>query len=146
MENPPINTKHHIIIHKTKFLNNPTLSSRFLNPDLTLDELISIAEDFRGAGPDWVQKGWTLEGYGVYSVTKVLLNSYTRILARNLVMSGSKIRVNCLCPGWVRTNMGGQAAPLSLQQGVGNIMPVVRDNSDVTGKFWTDGSRHEDFS
>jgi NAD(P)-dependent dehydrogenase (short-subunit alcohol dehydrogenase family) len=32
-------------------------------------------------------------------------------------MRGTNILVNSMCPGWVRTDMGGENAPRSVQQG-----------------------------
>jgi NAD(P)-dependent dehydrogenase (short-subunit alcohol dehydrogenase family) len=45
-----------------------------------------------------------------YAVTKAALNALTVCLARTLP---GDIKVNAMCPGWVRTRMGGSAAPRS---------------------------------
>jgi NAD(P)-dependent dehydrogenase (short-subunit alcohol dehydrogenase family) len=50
-----------------------------------------------------------------YRLSKILLNLQTRILAQEL--AGTNILINAMCPGWVRTEMGGQAAPRSVEQG-----------------------------
>jgi NAD(P)-dependent dehydrogenase (short-subunit alcohol dehydrogenase family) len=50
-----------------------------------------------------------------YSVSKAALNMLTLKLA--LELRGSGVLVNAACPGWVRTRMGGPAAPLSPEQG-----------------------------
>ncbi|MFA8433050.1 MAG: SDR family oxidoreductase [Marinifilaceae bacterium] len=48
---------------------------------------------------------------GAYRMSKTAMNSLTRILADEV--DGSPVKVNAMCPGWVRTDMGGPMAPLS---------------------------------
>jgi NAD(P)-dependent dehydrogenase (short-subunit alcohol dehydrogenase family) len=55
-------------------------------------------------------------GYPGYRLSKAALNASTRVLSEEL--KDDNIKVNALCPGWVRTDMGGENAPLSPQEGV----------------------------
>ena len=55
-----------------------------------------------------------LGGPAAYSVTKAALNALTVSLAHALP---STIKVNSMCPGWVRTRMGGENASLSPEEG-----------------------------
>ncbi len=48
-----------------------------------------------------------------YSISKTTLNAITRQFAAAL--RSDKIAVNSVCPGWVRTNMGGMGATRSVQ-------------------------------
>ncbi len=57
--------------------------------------------------------------YPAYRISKAALNALTAILAHEL--KGTDILVNAMCPGWVRTDMGGQGAPRSLEQGADTI-------------------------
>jgi NAD(P)-dependent dehydrogenase (short-subunit alcohol dehydrogenase family) len=50
-----------------------------------------------------------------YCVSKASLNALTVMLASEL--KGTNILVNAVCPGWVRTDMGGSNAPRSVQEG-----------------------------
>jgi NAD(P)-dependent dehydrogenase (short-subunit alcohol dehydrogenase family) len=50
-----------------------------------------------------------------YSVSKASLNALTVMLASEL--KETNILVNAVCPGWVRTNMGGSNAPRSVEEG-----------------------------
>lgn len=59
-------------------------------------------------------------GYTGYRISKAALNALTRILANEL--QGTNILVNSVCPGWVKTDMGGGAAPLTPEQGVDTIV------------------------
>ncbi len=59
-------------------------------------------------------------GWPAYRVSKLALNAMTRMLADEL--AGSNILVNCATPGWVRTRMGGEQAPLDPSQGADTIL------------------------
>lgn len=53
--------------------------------------------------------------YAAYRMSKTALNALTRTAAVDL--SGTNIKVNAMCPGWVRTDMGGPEATRSVEQG-----------------------------
>jgi NAD(P)-dependent dehydrogenase (short-subunit alcohol dehydrogenase family) len=55
-------------------------------------------------------------GFPAYRVSKAGLNALTRIFASEL--QGTGIKVNAVCPGWVRTDMGGRNAARSVEEGV----------------------------
>lgn len=54
-------------------------------------------------------------GRAAYRISKSALNALTRVLAAD--EGGSGILVNSMCPGWVRTDMGTDAAPRSVEEG-----------------------------
>jgi len=75
-----------------------------------------------------------------YCISKTTLNAITVQLAAALGSRG--IAVNAVCPGWVRTDMGGPGAPRSLQQGAESILWLVSEApAELTGGFWRDGKR-----
>ncbi len=53
-------------------------------------------------------------GTPAYRVSKTALNALTRVLAAEL--DGSGILVNSMCPGWVKTDMGGPNATRTVDQ------------------------------
>src|SRR5439155_17751529 len=87
------------------------LRPQFDDPSLTrpaLDSLVSSYLADLEAG-ETKRAGWP----SAYSVSKVAMNALTRILAREL--APRKIRINSVCPGWVRTDMGGPGANRSVE-------------------------------
>jgi NAD(P)-dependent dehydrogenase (short-subunit alcohol dehydrogenase family) len=54
-------------------------------------------------------------GYSAYRVSKGALNALTRIFADEL--RGTNILVNAVCPGWVKTDMGGPNATVPVEKG-----------------------------
>ncbi len=56
-----------------------------------------------------------------YRVSKTALNSLTKLLALELKEEGN-ILINAACPGWVRTELGGEGAPRSVAEGADTIV------------------------
>ena len=72
-----------------------------------------------------------------YRVSKVSLNAITRILADEV--RGSGILINAMCPGWVRTEMGGRHAPRSVEEGADTaIFLATLPDTGPTGGFFRD--------
>ena len=86
-----------------------------------------------GAGSLTEMGGGTL----AYRVSKVSLNAITRILADEV--RGSGILINAMCPGWVRTEMGGRHAPRSVEDGADTaIFLATLPDTGPTGGFFRD--------
>jgi NAD(P)-dependent dehydrogenase (short-subunit alcohol dehydrogenase family) len=82
------------------------------------------------------------DGWPGYGISKAALNAATRKLAQALKSHG--VSVNSASPGWVRTEMGTDSAPLPLEKGGENIVRLVTDVSvKATDKFLSDGGDHE---
>src|SRR6266571_3912865 len=70
-----------------------------------------------------------------YCISKTALNGVTVQLAAAL----PKFAVNSVCPGWVRTDMGGSNATRSVAEGASGIVWLAADApQDQTSKFWRD--------
>jgi NAD(P)-dependent dehydrogenase (short-subunit alcohol dehydrogenase family) len=68
-------------------------------------------------------------------MSKALLNTFTRLLARTL--HGQ--RVNAVCPGWVKTRMGGDQAPRTVERGAAGIVwAATLGNDGPNGGFFRD--------
>jgi NAD(P)-dependent dehydrogenase (short-subunit alcohol dehydrogenase family) len=74
-------------------------------------------------------------GHGAYRVSKAALNALTRTLA----WDERDIKINAMCPGWVRTDMGGQSAPKSVEEGADTAVWLATLPDDgPTGGFFRD--------
>ena len=77
--------------------------------------------------------------YPAYNVSKAAMNAITRVLAADLRADG--ILVNSVCPGWVRTDMGGASASRSVEEGAASVLWAARLGPDgPTGGFFRDGN------
>ncbi len=86
-----------------------------------------------GAGAFGEMTGGTL----AYRLSKVSLNAITRILADEV--RGTGILINAMCPGWVRTEMGGRNAPRSVEEGADTaVFLATLPASGPTGGFFRD--------
>lgn len=76
-----------------------------------------------------------------YRASKTALNALTRILAAELQAAGqSGIKVNSVCPGWCRTDMGGEGAQRSAEDGARSILWAATLGEDgPSGGFFRDG-------
>ncbi|HJW26702.1 MAG TPA: SDR family oxidoreductase [Rhodocyclaceae bacterium] len=76
-------------------------------------------------------------GVPAYRISKTALNAVTRILATEMAESG--IKVNSVCPGWCRTDLGGPKAPRSVEEGVDTVVWLATLPEDgPTGGFFRD--------
>jgi NAD(P)-dependent dehydrogenase (short-subunit alcohol dehydrogenase family) len=77
--------------------------------------------------------------YPGYSLSKSSLNALTILFSNALKESG--IKVNAMCPGWVKTEMGGPDAPRTVCEGADTVVWLATENEIPSGKFFRD--RHE---
>lgn len=89
------------------------LRTRLLGSSSAL-ELRDLGNEFIASVGDgsYAKKGWP---QNTYSVSKILMSCLARTLSRDPENEG--LTFNACCPGWVRTDMGGQFANLSAEQG-----------------------------
>ena len=79
----------------------------------------------------------TMGGYTpAYAISKAALNALTRVVAAE---AGPAVKVNAVCPGWVRTDMGGPHASRSVAEGADSIVWLATlPDSGPTGGFFQD--------
>jgi NAD(P)-dependent dehydrogenase (short-subunit alcohol dehydrogenase family) len=80
-------------------------------------------------------------GYYAYRSSKAALNMAMATLARDLARRGIVVAV--LCPGWVRTDMGGPDAPIYKEESVRGLRRVIAGlGPSTSGSFLRyDGER-----
>ncbi len=73
--------------------------------------------------------------YPAYRISKTALNVVTRMVANEL--KDTNILVNSVCPGWVRTDMGGPNALRTIEEGVDTIvwLATLPDDGPTNGFF-----------
>jgi NAD(P)-dependent dehydrogenase (short-subunit alcohol dehydrogenase family) len=72
-----------------------------------------------------------------YCLSKLALNGVTLMLDQRL--RGQGIAVNSMCPGWVRTDMGGPGASRSVEEGADTAVWLATDAAqESSGKFFRD--------
>ena len=84
------------------------------------------------SNPDWF-------GYGIntlaYNSSKAALNSLTVAFAKEF--KDTPLKINSACPGWVKTDMGTDAAPRELEEGPRIFVTLATlPNDGPTGQFF----------
>ncbi len=75
-------------------------------------------------------------GHAAYAISKAALNAATVLGAAS---ARGDVKVNAMCPGWVRTRMGGQGAPRSPEEGADTALWLATLPADgPSGRFFRD--------
>ena len=76
-------------------------------------------------------------GSTAYRISKTALNALTKILSNELLSMG--IKVNTICPGWVKTDMGGENATLTIEESTTQIVAFALRDNFPNGQFLRHG-------
>ncbi|XP_067676751.1 carbonyl reductase [NADPH] 1-like [Haliotis asinina] len=124
----PLLRPHARVVNVTSMLASSALNrcaqalkERFTSPDITLTELESLMEKFENdVSSGTYSQTWPETAYGV---SKIGITTMSLIQQRVLDREGkTDVVVNACCPGWCRTDMGGQSAPDSAEEGADTIV------------------------
>jgi NAD(P)-dependent dehydrogenase (short-subunit alcohol dehydrogenase family) len=122
-------------IHKTNFIG-PFIAIREFMPLLKKSEAGRIVNVSSSIGSLTEQSNPTSPYYGVntlaYNTSKTALNSLTVQVAKQV--ANTNIKVNSICPGWVKTDMGSEYAPKTVEQGVSVIVDLA--SASTNGGFY----------
>lgn len=75
-------------------------------------------------------------GHEVYRGTKAALNMYMRSYAAR--HAGEPRALLLMAPGWIRTDLGGPDAPLSIEEGIQKVVPVLLSQQGKPGLRYLD--------
>ena len=77
------------------------------------------------------------KGFPAYRMSKSALNALTKITANEL--AGTNIKCNAVCPGWVKTDMGGPNADRFVETGAETpVWLATLEDNGPTGGFFRD--------
>ncbi|OMJ21340.1 Carbonyl reductase [NADPH] 1 [Smittium culicis] len=102
------------------------VQEKFSAADLQVQELDNLMEDFVKSKCSGVDNS----GYcaNPYSTSKTGVTMYARILARDYANDPRGLLFTSCHPGWVKTDMGGPDAPLSVEMGVQTPIHLVTED------------------
>ncbi|RMZ82799.1 hypothetical protein DV738_g1604, partial [Chaetothyriales sp. CBS 135597] len=110
------------------------IRQRFLNAKKT-DEVTQLMEDFSAAvATDSYQGNWP---GSAYEVSKAGVIGFTRTIA---AATGDRVLINCVCPGYVNTDMTKGKGIRTVDQGAQTpVQLAIGDIQGKTGTFWVNG-------
>lgn len=77
-----------------------------IKDNLTIDEILQFVDDFLNASKNGKNAFFSFAGhYGDYKVSKVALSALTFVQQREFIEQGKDISVNCVHPGFIKTDM-----------------------------------------
>ncbi|EQA44881.1 NAD(P)H-binding protein, PF13460 family [Leptospira broomii serovar Hurstbridge str. 5399] len=121
---------------------NKTLETNLIGPYLLAKEILPVMKRNKFGRIVNVSSGLGQlsdmgPGYAAYRISKAGLNALTKILDSEA--GSGNIKVNSICPGWVRTDMGGAGATRSIEQGAETIVwAALLADDGPRGKFLRD--------
>ena len=142
LKNEMINKKGKIILLGSMMgnlnsLNSSKLKKEFKNAK-TYQDLFNLTNAFKTSFKNKTidKDGWCIN---TYSVSKMVVNTYARVLSLRSEIENNDISVYAAHPGWVKTDMGGPSAPLTEQGTVNEIFLLELPdgiNKNYQGKYF----------
>ncbi|XP_015055241.1 (+)-neomenthol dehydrogenase-like isoform X1 [Solanum pennellii] len=102
--------------------------------NLTTEKVDEIVNEFLWAFEEGVleEKGWPID-LAAYKVSKVAMNAHTRIVAQKY----SSICVNCICPGFAKTDITCNTGPMTPEEAAkGTIGLALLPDGGPSGQFF----------
>lgn len=113
-----------------------TAAKELLREDLGESHLNQLVEDYTNLQNRKPLRNASVKGWpgNPYCASKGALNTLTRIQSRQW----PELTVISVCPGWVRTDMGGPSAPRDVSQGADTPVWAIHSSNLVSGHFYRD--------
>jgi NAD(P)-dependent dehydrogenase (short-subunit alcohol dehydrogenase family) len=134
---PNTNNIEHVQIDELK----QVFDTNFFGPAMLIQNLLPLLKKSKDARIINLSTGMGAfnemgAGYTAYRTSKTALNSLTAVVAKDL--AGTNIKINSMCPGWVRSDMGGAGAPRSLEKGADTALWLATEPTIKSGGFYRD--------
>ena len=119
-------------------LKNENLISKFKNAK-NVDDILKLSDKFKRTIPDGKTEndGWYKN---CFAMSKLFLNFYTKLVIKKREISRELISVYAVHPGWCKTEMGGEHAPLEVGEGADRVIFLIElpdgVNKEYQGKFF----------
>lgn len=127
-----------------QFLGSEELKQELNDPENITEErldelLVAFLKDFEAGAAE--ARGWPKD-FSAYKVAKASLNAYTRLLARR----HPELRVNCVDPGYVNTDINWNSGYLTPGEGGSRVSSVaLLPARGPTGALFADGKEASSF-
>lgn len=118
-------------VMQTNFMG-PILTSKYFLPLLNKSsngKIINISSEMGELA------SLELGGYASYRLSKTALNAFTILLGSEL--KRTSVKVFSVCPGWVKTDMGGSGASLPVEKGADTAVWLATEDKGVSGRFFS---------
>ena len=113
------------------------LYEKLTNPKFQPKEVEEVHDIFMNAVKNQDFAGGDITGSG-YNVSKTLVNVWTYHILKDSLKGDQQAFT--MCPGWCRTDMGGEEAPRSAEEGSETIEYLIdlpyKLNKEINGKFF----------
>jgi NAD(P)-dependent dehydrogenase (short-subunit alcohol dehydrogenase family) len=116
----------------------PALRARFADGALDRPSLHALMQTFVAhvAEGDHEAAGWPSYAYAVSKIGATML---AQVLAREFADDPRALRFAAMCPGWVKTAMGGEGADREVADGADTaVWLATRAPDDINGGFYRD--------
>jgi NAD(P)-dependent dehydrogenase (short-subunit alcohol dehydrogenase family) len=122
--------------------------NRLFSSETTPEDLVKLDAEFIQAVKDnrmkeekWFNGDWNK----FYSVSKLFVNAYTCLLDKRFNKEKKELNAVSYTPGWCKTDMGGNGAPLSIRQGADTAVWLILNipnkyDTSYSGKFFKERS------
>ena len=113
------------------------LTKKLTNSKFKANEIEEVYDIFMNAVKNQDFAGGDITGSG-YNVSKTLLNAWTYHVLKESLKGDQQ--AFAMCPGWCRTDMGGDKAPKSAEEGAETIEYLIdlpyKLNKEINGRFF----------
>ena len=119
-----------------QFISNENAKKKLGDVDgLTEEKVDEVVEEFlEDVKENLIEdKGWPSNNFSAYSVSKTVLNAYTRVLAKKY----PPVAINAVSPGFTKTDLNYNAGVLTTEEAAkGPVMLALMPDSKPSGLFF----------